>query len=349
MERVYWFWRLALFAGEQLAVAADVFRQNGRTDLLFPLLTHKEAAVRQRTAVLLGQIGDEWAMPELVVALAGEADTAVRQTIEQALDTLEQAPPPLLTVQLMGTFRLKRGDVWIGEEAWHRPIVQRLFQFSALNAGQSVSKDRILEALWPDSDSDKAWGTFRTVYSRLRKLLEPAMQPKTANRYITQRGETFQLRAELVRLDVTEFVAVVTAVLQARQPAEPPHLPAELLTALENYAPLLPSLPYADWLLEPRQKLAELYIEGCLYVARAHLARAELTQAITWGRRTVDVAPWLEEAYQLLLRAYARQGQRTLALRIYDEAVANLQDELTISPSSETERLAERLRRGEPI
>ena len=86
-----------------------------------------------------------------------------------------------------------------------------------------------------------------------------------------------------------------------------------------------------------------------LAVARAHLARAELAQAVTWGRRTADAAPWLEEAYQLLLRAYARQGQRTLALRIYDEAVANLHEELNISPSRQTERLAERLRRGEPI
>ena len=128
---------------------------------------------------------------------------------------------------------------------------------------------------------------------------------------------------------------VVTAVLQSKQPTL--QMPEKLLTMLENYAPLLPNLPYADWLLEPRQKLAELHIEGCLYVARTYLTRAELAQAVIWGRRTVDAAPWLEEAYQLLLRAYARQGQRTLALRIYDEAVANLQDELNLSPSSETE------------
>ncbi|MCB8928437.1 MAG: HEAT repeat domain-containing protein [Ardenticatenaceae bacterium] len=329
--------------------AVKIFRANGRLDQLLPLLKNDDPRVRFRTAVLLTEIGDERAMPPLLGALRGEKETAVRKTIEQAVVTLEQAPPPLLTVQLMGAFRLKRGDVWLEEDAWHRPIVQRLFQFFALNVGQQVSKDQILEALWPDSDPDKAWGTFRTVYSRLRKLLEPAMRPKTVNRYIEQRGETFRLKPKWVQLDVTAFVEVVTAVLHANPPDNAPALPEELLAALENYAPLLPGLPYADWLLEPRQKLAELYIEGCLYVATAYLARAELTQAITWGRRTVDAAPWLEEAYQLLLRAYARQGQRTLALRIYDEAVANLHEELNISPSRQTERLAERLRRGEPI
>ncbi len=79
--------------------------------------------------------------------------------------------------------------MWIAEDAWHRPIVQRLFQFLALHVGQSRSKDQILEALWPGSDPDKAWATFRTVFSRLRKLLEPALRPKSANRYIEQHGE----------------------------------------------------------------------------------------------------------------------------------------------------------------
>ncbi len=369
------FWRLALLVSEEPASsdalrftpfasedahssgvirasfieAVKIFRENGRLDLLLPLLKNDDPRVRFRTAVLLTEIGDERAMPALLGALKGEKETAVRKTLGQAVATLEQAPPPLLTVQLMGSFQLKRGEVWIEEDAWHRPIVQRLFQFFALNLGRSVSKDQILEALWPDSDPDKAWGTFRTVYSRLRKLLEPAMRPKSANRYIEQRGETFQLRAELVQLDVTAFMEVVTAVLHTKQPEETPPLPQNLLAALENYAPLLPNLPYADWLLEPRQKLAELHIEGCLYVARAYLTRAELSEAVIWGRRTVDAAPWLEEAYQLLLRAYARQGQRSLALRIYEEAVANLQEELNIPPSSQTERLAERLRHGEPI
>lgn len=343
------FWRLAPFAGDKLAVAADVLRQNGRIDLLLPLLTHEDAAVRQCTAVLLGQVGNEWAMPGLTSALAAEKETAVHRAIEQALEALEQAPPPPLTVHLMGAFRLRRGEVWIEDEAWHRPIVQRLFYYFALHPDQPLSRDQILEALWPDSDPAKAWGTFRTVYSRLRKLLEPAMRAKSANRYIVQRGETFCLQGDLVWVDVEAFVAAITAVLPANQPEKLAPLRPELLTALENYAPLLPSLPYADWLLEPRQKLAELFIEGCLYAAQAYLARAELAEAAVWGRRTVAAAPWLEEAYQLLMRCYARQGQRSLALRIYDEAVASLQEELAVSPSTQTKRLAERLRNGEPI
>jgi len=121
------------------------------------------------------------------------------------------------------------------------------------------------------------------------------------------------------------------------------------LRVLQNYTSLLPSLPYADWLLEPRQKLQELYIEGLLYVAQAYLARADHAQAIVWGRKAIQAAPWLEEAYQLLMRSYARQGQRSLALRVYEEAAANLQQELDIPPSEQTTWLAERLREDQSI
>jgi DNA-binding SARP family transcriptional activator len=49
------------------------------------------------------------------------------------------------------------------------------------------------------------------------------------------------------------------------------------------------------------------------------------------------------------MRAQARQGQRSPALRTYAEAVDALQRELDIAPSALTEWLAQRLRQGEEI
>lgn len=50
-----------------------------------------------------------------------------------------------------------------------------------------------------------------------------------------------------------------------------------------------------------------------------------------------------------LMRAYARQDQRSLALKIYEEAVCALQQELNVFPSAMTEWLLTRLQRGENI
>jgi DNA-binding SARP family transcriptional activator len=72
-------------------------------------------------------------------------------------------------------------------------------------------------------------------------------------------------------------------------------------------------------------------------------------EAIRWAERAIEEAPWLEEGYQVLMRAWSRLGQRARALRVYEEAVEALRRELQVPPAPLTRWLAERLRRGEPI
>jgi DNA-binding SARP family transcriptional activator len=86
-----------------------------------------------------------------------------------------------------------------------------------------------------------------------------------------------------------------------------------------------------------------------LYVARAQLSYGRPAEAVVWAQRVVSVAPWLEEGYRALMRAYARQDQRSLALKIYEEVVRALQQELNVFPSAMTEWLLTRLQRGENI
>lgn len=344
------FWQIGLVEEIDVDRATAVLTQIGQYDPLLPLLKHEKPAVRQRAATILAQIGDERAMVGLTAVHADEKHPTTRQAIETALIHLENQPPPPLTIRLMGDFSLQRGDEIIPANAWHRPIVLRLFHYFALNAGRPLTKEQILDDLWADTDPANAWTTFRTVYSRLRKLLEPAMRPKTANRYVSLNGDAYTFDPDgRADIDVQHFQQIVEDVLQKRDEQAITAVPEPLVTMLESYAPLLPDHPYAEWLLEPRQRLEALYVEGCLYLAQAYLVQGKNGTAVTWARRTVTTAPWLEEAYQLLMRAYARQGQRVLALRVSDEAAANLKRELDLEPSPLTQWLADTLRAGKSI
>ena len=71
--------------------------------------------------------------------------------------------------------------------------------------------------------------------------------------------------------------------------------------------------------------------------------------AAGWAERVIAIAPWSEEGWQELIRAQARQGNRTLALKSYEAAVAALKRELDAPPSSVLEWLAKRLRADEEI
>ena len=92
----------------------------------------------------------------------------------------------------------------------------RLFQYFAIHAGVSLAKGRILDDLWPETDPVKAWTTFRTIYSRLRKLLEPHMRPKGANRYIVLAGDAYIFDPEgQASIDLLHFQQLVSQALQA--------------------------------------------------------------------------------------------------------------------------------------
>ncbi|MBE2235922.1 MAG: HEAT repeat domain-containing protein [Anaerolinea sp.] len=344
------FWPLVLIAGFDDERARAALGEIGQPRPVYPLLAHEDGHIRQRAADALAAAGREEALPALGAAAASEQEELVKAALVAAIVTLETGSPPPLRVQMLGGFRLWRGGKEVLPDAWSRPIVQRLFQYFALHRGELLARDRVLEELWPGASPDKAWATLRNVYSRLRSVLEPFAQSKGVNRYIVLDGSTYAVDPQdVMQVDVERFEQIVRQTLRDASTADIPPLPAEFLALLENYTPLLPEIPYEDWLLESRQRLADLYIDGALYAANALLIRSEPAQAERWARRALESAPWLEEAYAVLMRALARQGQRSAALRIYETAVAALKRELDAPPSPQTEWIAERLRQGKEI
>ena len=342
------FWQMALMAELEPAQTDAALREIGQSRPLLPLLEHPAARPRRRAAGLLAQMGHEEAMPALVTAVAAETDIAAKKALQTALETLEALPPPPLYVRLMGDFSLQRGDQIYRTEDFHRPVVARLLQYFALRPGQPIPRDRILEDLWPGGEPEKTAVTFRTVNSHLRSALDPFMRQRGPNRYIVVERDNYRFDPYgVVTSDAQQFSQQVEAALRGGEPDEAALRALEQV--LQGYAPLLTDLPYADWLLEPRQRLEDLYLEGCLYAAEAYLARRRWEPGQTWLRRALQTAPWLEKGWQLLMRLHARQGQRALALKAYQDAVAALERELGIRPSALTVWLAEKVQHEELI
>jgi LuxR family transcriptional regulator, maltose regulon positive regulatory protein len=194
---------------------------------------------------------------------------------------------------------------------------------------------------------------LRTLFSWLRRALDPYLRPKTPARYFLLDGEVYCFAPDAVRgyiySDMAAFEDAVQTTLAQAELNDLPLLPDEFLHALENWAPLLPELPYEPWAVTARERVTGLYVEGCLHAAQTLLHLRREPEAAHWARNAIQTAPWLEEAYQALMRAQARQGQRSLALRTYTEAVEALERELDVAPSALTEWLAQRVRQGEHI
>ncbi|MBW7884405.1 MAG: hypothetical protein H3C34_17545, partial [Caldilineaceae bacterium] len=341
------FWPLLLAEGIAPARAGSALLAIGQSAPLLALLEHPQARARAEAAALLARLGDEAAIPALTAALERESDSGAQTALGAALEQLETQAPPLLAVRLMGDFSLARGGEPVADAVWPRPVVKKLFQYFALHQGEKLPRDRIVEDLWPNDDPASAAATFRKVHSWLRGVLEPYLRPKAPSRYFDVEGDVYTFDPHgRVTVDVTHFQRIVSSALAQAEQYDVPPLADDLLAMLEQWQPLLPAVPYEDWLIESREHLQNLYVEGCLYVANAAFVRGTLREAMRWAQRALDAAPWLEEAYQILMRCHARLGERTLALRVYASAQAALREELGVEVSPLTEWLVARLQDG---
>ncbi|WP_448591361.1 BTAD domain-containing putative transcriptional regulator [Thermoflexus hugenholtzii] len=342
------FWLLCLEEGIREDEAIRALGRLRPLPILRERLQDPRERIRRAAARALAATGEETAMPLLQEALRRERRPTVRRALEDALQSLESLPPPPLEIRLLGRFEVRRKGELLTESAWPRPAVARLLQYFALHRRQWLARERILEDLWPERDPEDAQEIFRRLFSWLHQVLEPAMRPKGPFRYFDIKGDALRFDPhDVVEVDVERIEGEIRRALATRP--MPRKTWAALAERLEEWPLLLPDRPYEAWLIPYQERWRALRTEAAQALAEDALVLQELDAAIRWAERAIEDAPWLEEGYQVLMRAWARLGQRARALRVYKQAVEALRRELQAAPAPLTRWLAERLHRGEPI
>jgi tetratricopeptide (TPR) repeat protein len=113
-------------------------------------------------------------------------------------------------------------------------------------------------------------------------------------------------------------------------------------------AGLLPGYE-APWLEEPRRRLEELGLQARELRGDAGLAvgGAELAHAERAAQELVEMAPFRESGYLLLMRVREAQGNLVEALRVHERLRTLLRDELGVTPGPQVQAEFERLLKAE--
>jgi DNA-binding SARP family transcriptional activator len=100
-----------------------------------------------------------------------------------------------------------------------------------------------------------------------------------------------------------------------------------------------------QWLDEWRRRLDEVRLSGleCLAAARLGLGGPSLPQAEECGRRLIQLAPFRETGYRILMEALEQRGNTAEALLAYDRLRVLLHDELGVAPSPAVQSVHRRL------
>ena len=245
-------------------------------------------------------------------------------------------------VQLCGRFVVELDGRRIDSELPSRQG-RLLFAYLALNRERTVTRDQLVDALWPYAMPTAAPAALTVLVSKLRAALGAQM--------LSGRSE---LRLNLpadARLDVEDALEAVheaqsAVVLADWKRAWGPALRAQLIAGRR----LLPEHD-TPWLDQWRQRLddvhdraIEAYAASCLGIGGTELPGAERA-----ARTLIERSPLRETGYALLMDALATQGNVAEAMRVYDRARTSLQRELGITPGPAIQQAHARLLRAPPV
>ena len=250
------------------------------------------------------------------------------------------AETSVLRIKVLGPFQAWHyGEIL----TWPTQKSKALFQILLVEPGKLVPNDQILEYLWPNLPPIKAQNNLWVTVSQLRRVLQPDLPPRTRSDFIEKRGEGYRFNSESNYWLDGDAIATHLAKAQSKT-----NLTAHI-SALEAAQTLyqgdyLEDEPYAEWAQVPRTQWHRRYKQLLVSLAQAHGRNGNIQQAITLCHEVLTLDNTNETAYRLLMRCYTTLGERSTALKVYEEAVQALRDEIGVDPMPETSALAQQIK-----
>ncbi len=244
--------------------------------------------------------------------------------------TLAQWPWPI-KIFTLGKFLALKDDVPLsfGKKAPKRLL--QLLKAIIVLGGDNVSKDKLLDAIWPDEDAASATDTLKVAVGRLRTLLGN-------DAAIEIHGGHVSLNRRICWVDLYAFESIKD---DAGQDADND---ADVCTLYQGE--LLPEEGGISWVIGPRERLRSTFLNMINEQAR-HLEHAgKWDQALSAYRRGIEAENLAESFYQGQMRCYAALNKRAEGQAVYRRLRQLLSITLGIAPAPASTQLFDRLAEG---
>ncbi len=251
------------------------------------------------------------------------------------LDLVIQTPTIPLSILGLGQFRVWQGQHPIPDQTWSRRKSGHLFRYLLLQPDRSSSREQLMETLWPEIEPSKGLDILYQATSALRRILEPELPDKFPSRYLIIEDE----RVNLVLppgsyTDFDHFEHNLPAAIRNRKVED-----LQMLLSMHE-GELFPMDRYSNWILDRRNQLENLYLQGLHSLGMLHLINQEYYQELEISRKILKLDPWNEDAVLMGMQAYLGLKNAPRALIFYEEFRNSLAKELEIKPRSDLRELA---------
>jgi DNA-binding SARP family transcriptional activator len=222
-----------------------------------------------------------------------------------------------LDLRLLGEFSAEIDRTQASRDGWRQGRAASLVKLLALAPRKRLTRDEVIEALWPGVSPGAGGANVRKAVHFARRALDG----EAAIRYADGSIELWPGREIVTDVDRFEAASKHAFSVGSRE---------AFLAAVALYAgDLLPEDRSEPWSEAPRRLLQETYLKL-------------LRGAGLWNQ-VIDVDPTDEEAHRELIRAHLEGGNRQAAIRQFERLREVLRDELGVGPDPDSVALYERV------
>lgn len=255
----------------------------------------------------------------------------------------------MLRLYLLGPFRMERDAQEVPASVWARPRDRALLKLLALQRGHVVTRDRLIDLLWPQLDGAAAVDSLHVAVSRLRRVLDPERRRGTGAPAIQRVDAGYMLAASAsIWVDVEEFRRLAAQGREwQRRAAWVPAIGALRAAEALWRGELLEEDGEAAWVLDARHALRTVRLAALESLAGCLLERGVADEALAVAEHGLALDPAREAFHLLTMRAHVKAGRTAEALRAFARCRRILADELGAEPGPELRELHEHLLRDD--
>jgi DNA-binding SARP family transcriptional activator len=207
-----------------------------------------------------------------------------------------------------------------------------------------VTRDKLVDAVWPQIDPRSLGNTFHVTLSHLRKAVRVEKSD-----FVTSDGGVYRLNWEgKIWSDVSEFLSCLDKAARFQEEEKQHLMDMEYRKAADLYSSNLLEDFYEDWAEETRDQYREKYNVVFRKLAQSAWDKADYESCIRYLQSLLLSDPTDEQAHRMIMISYALLGSRTAAIRQFKVCENNMKRYLEIEPEPVTVDLHKRIKHGNP-
>ncbi|MEZ4768525.1 MAG: BTAD domain-containing putative transcriptional regulator [Caldilineales bacterium] len=221
---------------------------------------------------------------------------------------------------------------------------QELLAYLLVYRSRAHAREVLAETLWGESERTQTRKYLRQALWQVQSALEPCagdggQEPLVADPEWVQFNPVSP-----VWLDVAQFEDAYARTQGVAGAALDDPAVEAMSDAVKLYTGDLLEGCYQDWCIFERERLQNMYLAMLDKLIDWCQVREEYEVGLGYGEQILRYDRARERTHRRMMRLYYLAGDRTSALRQYEQLVRTLREELNVRPSRRSMRLVEQIR-----